>query len=70
MRPVEPVDDPFSTPNSRKSLLRRVYSVTPVAMARVTRDSSRLSRLLRLLNGRRSSERHDAEPMTPVAAAV
>ncbi len=36
-----------STPNSRKSRLRRVYSVTWVAIALVTRDSSRLAFLLR-----------------------
>ena len=58
-----------STPNNRKSRLRRVYSVTWVAMALVTLESSRLARRLRWLSGLRISESTMPMPMTPMAAA-
>ena len=58
-----------STPNNRKSRLRRVYSVTCVAMALVTLESSRFARLLRRL--RDLSIRKSTMPitMTPIAAS-
>ena len=57
-----------STPNNRKSRLRRVYSVTCVAMALVALESSRFARLLRRLSGLSICESTKPMPMTPIAA--
>ncbi len=58
-----------STPNNRKSRLRRVYSVTWVAMALVVLESSRFALRLRRLSGLSTSESTMPTPMTPIAAA-
>ena len=58
-----------STPNNRKSRLRRVYSVTWVAMALVALESSRFARLLRMLSGLSICESTMPMAMTPIAAA-
>ena len=58
-----------STPNNRKSRLRRVYSVTRVAMALVNLESSRFACLLRTLRGRSICKSTKPTTMTPIAAA-
>ncbi len=58
-----------STPNNRKSRLRRVYSVTCVAMALVILESSRFARLVRTLSGRSICKSTKLMAMTPIAAA-
>ena len=58
-----------STPNNRKSRLRRVYSVTWVAMALVVVESARFARRLRRLSGLSMSESTMPTAMTPMAAA-
>ena len=57
-----------STPNNRKSRLRRVYSVTCVAMALVILESSRFARLLRRLSGLSICKSTMPTTMTPIAA--
>ena len=58
----------FSTPNNRKSRLRRVYSVTCVAMAFVAVESSRFARLLRTLSGLSICKSTKPKTMTAIAA--
>ncbi len=59
----------LSTPNSRKSRARRLYSVTRVAMALVLQESSRFMRLLRVLSGLSTCRSRNPTTMTAIAAA-
>ncbi len=57
-----------STPNSRKSRLSRVYSVTCVAMALLALESSRFASLLRRLSGLSICKSTKPETRTRIAA--
>ena len=57
-----------STPNNRKSRLRRVYSVTVVAMALVAMESSRFDCLLRRLSGLSVCKSKKPQTRTAIAA--